>query len=176
MDEVGLYCWRHHCTELTRPRDVYTPTHIHIYITTLHIYTYTHIHIYTYTLLRCHKYHQASSHWVPLLREANIPCGPINSVRAVLEDEHVKARGMAIGHGHGQDHGHGAGAGAGAGPAAAGAPPILNSPVKYSRQGYASATRLPPPLLGEHTEEVLREVLGKTAGEIESLREAGAVA
>ena len=107
-----------------------------------------------------------SSHWVALLRKAHIPCGPINSVRAVLEDEHVTARGMAIGAAvrgsAGDDIGR---------HLEEGAPPyLLNNPVKYSREGYASASRRPPPLLGEHTVEVLAEVLGQTKEEIEALR------
>lgn len=44
---------------------------------------------------------------------------------------------------------------------------VLNSPVQYSRTG--PSIRTPPPLLGQHTEEVLAEVLGLDAAEIKQL-------
>lgn len=45
---------------------------------------------------------------------------------------------------------------------------VLNSPVKYSRTN--PTLRTPPPLLGEHTNEVLADVLGLGEGEITQLR------
>lgn len=45
---------------------------------------------------------------------------------------------------------------------------VLNSPVQYSRSG--PSIRTPPPLLGQHTDEVLRDVLGFEDTEIEALK------
>ncbi len=51
---------------------------------------------------------------------------------------------------------------------------MVNTPVKYS---YSTpGIRSPPPLLGEHTDEVLREVLGSSEEEIEQLRREGVLA
>jgi crotonobetainyl-CoA:carnitine CoA-transferase CaiB-like acyl-CoA transferase len=46
-------------------------------------------------------------------------------------------------------------------------------PVKYS--ATPGTVRLPPPLLGEHTEEILSEILGLERSQITELREAGAI-
>ena len=46
--------------------------------------------------------------------------------------------------------------------------PLVANPIKYSRTSLKYDK--PPPLLGEHTEEVLRGVLSKTESEIGSLR------
>ena len=45
---------------------------------------------------------------------------------------------------------------------------VLNSPVQFSRSG--PSIRSPPPLLGQHTEQVLRDVLGFGDAEIDSLK------
>lgn len=51
---------------------------------------------------------------------------------------------------------------------------LIGPPVKSS--SAEPGIRRPPPLLGEHTEEVLREVMGMDAGRIEELRKRGVVA
>ena len=51
---------------------------------------------------------------------------------------------------------------------------LVNTPVKYSDS--RPSIRTPPPLLGQHTDEVLREVLGMQEGEVSRLREDGVVA
>ncbi|KAL9632571.1 MAG: hypothetical protein Q9164_005241, partial [Protoblastenia rupestris] len=51
---------------------------------------------------------------------------------------------------------------------------LVNTPVKYS---YSEPSiRMPPPMLGQHTDEVLRNVLEMDGGEIEKLRKEGVVA
>jgi succinate---hydroxymethylglutarate CoA-transferase len=45
---------------------------------------------------------------------------------------------------------------------------VLNSPVQYSRSG--PSIRTPPPLLGQHTKQVLRDVLGFGDAEVDSLK------
>jgi len=51
---------------------------------------------------------------------------------------------------------------------------MVNTPVKYSLS--QPGIRMPPPTLGQHTDEVLQEVLGYSKNDIESLRNQGAVA
>lgn len=51
---------------------------------------------------------------------------------------------------------------------------LVNTPVKYS---YSEPSiRTPPPLLGQHTDEILRDILGMDASEIEELKAEGVVA
>ncbi|OZI39507.1 CoA transferase [Bordetella genomosp. 1] len=94
--------------------------------------------------------------WLRKLEAAGVPCGPINDIAQVFDDPHVQARGLRVD----MDHPLG-------GQAAVTASPLRLSatPVTYRRA---------PPLLGEHTAEVLREVLGKSEAEIEALLAAGA--
>ena len=81
--------------------------------------------------------------WVALLLEAGVPAGPIRDYRQVLDsDPHVQARGMV------QEIDH----------PVEGRVRVLGSPVRMSRT--PARLRRHPPLLGEHTEEVLME--GKT--------------
>lgn len=90
------------------------------------------------------------------LEEANIPSGPIYNVPHMLQDEHMQARGFVIE----QDH------------PTVGTIQSLASPIHLSE---TSATyRLPPPLLGQHTDEILKE-LGYTQEEIQEMHEKGAV-
>lgn len=51
---------------------------------------------------------------------------------------------------------------------------LVNTPVKYSHS--TPGIRMPPPLLGQHTDEVLREVVGISEEEIGRLRKTGVVA
>ena len=92
--------------------------------------------------------------WLELLEAAGVPNGPINDVAQVFEEPQVKARGVRIE----LDHG------------AAGRLPLVSSPMRFSETPIDY--RLAPPLLGEHTAEVLNGLLGKSAAEIERLRAA----
>lgn len=51
---------------------------------------------------------------------------------------------------------------------------VLSPPVKYSNA--ETGIRRPPPLLGEHTEDVLREMVGMSDEEIQDLKKQGVVA
>ncbi|HEU5482771.1 MAG TPA: CaiB/BaiF CoA-transferase family protein [Sphingomicrobium sp.] len=93
-----------------------------------------------------------AAEWFELLEDAGIPAGPINSVSQALNDVHAQHRAMVR--------------------VLAGTP-VVGSPVRID--GERSDSDLPPPLLGEHTGEVLRE-LGVTAEEIGRLKESGVVA
>ena len=86
-----------------------------------------------------------------------MPYAAVNDVKATVEHEHVLARGMI------EEVEH----------KALGSVKLVNHPVKYSR--VEPRIRMAPPLLGEHTDEVLREVLGFEKAEIRGLREKGII-
>ena len=95
--------------------------------------------------------------WVALLDAAGVPNGPINNVAQVFEEPQVKARGVKIEIDH----------------PVAGKLPMVASPMRFSATPLEHNT--PPPLLGEHTEEILRELLGKSAAEIAQMRARGVI-
>ena len=95
--------------------------------------------------------------WIAMLEEVGVPCGPINDVGEVFANEQVRARGMAVELPH----------------PSAGKVTLVRSPMKMSATPATSAKA--PPLLGEHTDEVLRDVLGKNGDEIAALRGKGVV-
>jgi crotonobetainyl-CoA:carnitine CoA-transferase CaiB-like acyl-CoA transferase len=94
--------------------------------------------------------------WLELLEAAGVPNGPINDVAQVFEEPQVKARGVRMELEH----------------AAAGRLPMVASPMRFS--GTPLDYRLAPPVLGEHTAEVLA-TLGKSEAEIARLRAAGVI-
>jgi glutaryl-CoA transferase len=95
--------------------------------------------------------------WVDALEAAGVANGPINDVAQVFEEPQVKARGVRIELEH----------------PVAGKLPLVASPMRFS--GTPLEHKLAPPLLGQHTEEVLRSVLALSAGEIARLRADGVV-
>ena len=102
---------------------------------------------------------QPSRHWIEGLEACNVSCGPINRLDQVFADPQVRARGMKIEMSH---------------PAAGEAPiPLIASPIRMSATppSYERA----PPLLGQHTDEVLQELLGLGAEELAALRESGVI-
>ena len=100
-----------------------------------------------------------SSWWLAELEKAKVGCGPINTLEQVFDDPHVKAREMTVEMAH---------------PATGDRPAkLIASPIKMSETpvGYRHA----PPMLGQHTEEVLGEMLGLSASDVAALREKGVV-
>ncbi|RYX90938.1 MAG: CoA transferase [Comamonadaceae bacterium] len=99
--------------------------------------------------------------WLSALEAAKVPCGAINNLAEVFADPHVQARGMV-------DHWH---------------HPLnddvrlVASPMKLSATPVRSSGNggKPPPLLGQHTDEVLRDVLGYGADKVAGLRDAKAI-
>ena len=95
--------------------------------------------------------------WLAALEAAKVPCGPINSLAEVFADEHVLSRGMVQRWEH----------------------PLSNdvdlvaSPLKLSATPVRND--LPPPLLGQHTAEVLGDWLGSTPEQLAELQRSGAV-
>ncbi|MBI4182733.1 MAG: CoA transferase [Proteobacteria bacterium] len=98
------------------------------------------------------------AHWLAALRAAGVPAGAIREVAEVLAAPEVLARGMV------QEVPH----------PTAGAVRLVASPLKLARTPVREIA--PPPLLGEHTDEVLGRRLGLSAAEIARLREARAIA
>lgn len=102
------------------------------------------------------------SEWVDGLADHAVPCSPVNTIDQVFEDPHVKARKMRLDMPHplaGQDA-HGGNA------------PLIANPVKFSETPVAY--RHAPPLMGQHTDEVLREVLGVDDTECAAIKASGA--
>jgi formyl-CoA transferase len=95
--------------------------------------------------------------WIALLEEKGVPCGPINDVGEVFANEQVLAREMAIDLPH----------------PSAGQVKLVRNPIRMSATPATSG--MAPPLLGQHTTEVLREVLSRSEEEIAALRERGIV-
>ncbi|BDG61006.1 CaiB/BaiF CoA transferase family protein [Caldinitratiruptor microaerophilus] len=96
------------------------------------------------------------AHWLKVLDEAGVPCGPILNYAEVFADPHVQERGMV------QEIDHPVG----------GRIRVLGPAVKLSET--PARIRRPSPLYGEHTAEVLRE-LGYSDEDIRTLAEAGVV-
>ena len=97
---------------------------------------------------------RTKAEWLELLEAAGVPNGPINDVAQVFQEPQVKARGVRIELKH----------------RAGGKLPLVASPMRFSATPLEY--RLAPPLLGEHTDEVLRALLGKSDSEIARLRAA----
>ena len=95
--------------------------------------------------------------WEPLLLANDIPVGAINNLAQVVEHPQVKARGALVEIDHPR----------------AGRVRTVGSPVRLSKT--PAAIRTPAPLHGQHTHEVLREVLGLNADEIAALGVAGVI-
>ncbi|MCH8240871.1 MAG: CoA transferase [Proteobacteria bacterium] len=102
---------------------------------------------------------QTSAHLLENLEKLSIACGPINTLDKVFSDPQVIARGMLVELDHpapGEEKLR-----------------LVGSPINMSRTpvGY----RYPPPRLGQHSDELLTEILGMDSEEIASLRECGAI-
>ena len=95
--------------------------------------------------------------WIEALEAANVPCGPINNMKEVFEDPQVRHRKLRV------DIPHPMG----------GAAPVVASPLRLSETPVEY--RLAPPTLGQHNEEVLKGLLGKSDADIKGLRDAGIV-
>ncbi len=98
-----------------------------------------------------------TAEWLARLQNAGIPCGPINTVDQVLNDAQVLHREMVVEMQH----------------PTAEKIKLVGTPLKFSRT--PARIVLPPPLLGEHTAEILRGLLGLSAEEIARLREEGVI-
>jgi crotonobetainyl-CoA:carnitine CoA-transferase CaiB-like acyl-CoA transferase len=94
--------------------------------------------------------------WLAALEAAKVPCGSINDLADVFADPQVQARGMAVDMPHPRNQ----------------ALQLVASPMKLSATPVQ--LRRPPPLLGEHTAEVLAEI-GVSTEELTRLRGLGVI-
>ena len=94
------------------------------------------------TLLRQTTVMRTTHEWIAALETAGVPCGPINRLDEVFADPQVIARGLRIDLPH----------------AVAGTVPGVANPIRMSASPVAYDRG--PPVLGEHTEEVLKQWLG----------------
>jgi crotonobetainyl-CoA:carnitine CoA-transferase CaiB-like acyl-CoA transferase len=95
--------------------------------------------------------------WLTALDGAGVPCGPINDLEQVFAEPQAVARGLKFELPH----------------PAAGQVSLVRSPMRFSATPVEHT--LAPPTLGQHTEEVLRDVLAKTDAEIGRLRSSGVI-
>ncbi len=93
-------------------------------------------------LLRKATIQRTTKEWISALEQANVPCGPINTVAGAFDDPQVKVRGMKLEMPH----------------PLAGVVPLVANPIHMSATPIEY--RMPPPLIGQHTTDVLRDVLG----------------
>jgi crotonobetainyl-CoA:carnitine CoA-transferase CaiB-like acyl-CoA transferase len=100
---------------------------------------------------------RSTREWVQLLEAAGVPNGPINNIAQVFADPQVTARSVRI------ELEHAGGA----------TLPLVASPMRFSETPIDY--RLAPPLLGQHTEEVLSGLLRKSDAEIARLRSEGVI-
>ncbi|HLZ68330.1 MAG TPA: CoA transferase [Dehalococcoidia bacterium] len=100
---------------------------------------------------------KTAAEWVELLNAHGVPSGAINTVAQAFADPQVQALGVVTLLPH----------------PTIGELPMVGSPIALSDSHVGPRTA--PPLLGQHTDEVLHELLGLGAGQIAELREQGAI-
>jgi crotonobetainyl-CoA:carnitine CoA-transferase CaiB-like acyl-CoA transferase len=104
-------------------------------------------------ILEAQTVRQPVMHWIDALSAANVPCAPIYDMQQLLADPHVQGRELVlqVPHASGVDV------------------PLLRSPFRLSASPVQHKA---PPMLGQHTDEVLSRDLGRSVDEIEQLRRA----
>jgi crotonobetainyl-CoA:carnitine CoA-transferase CaiB-like acyl-CoA transferase len=95
---------------------------------------------------------RTTADWIARLEAIGVPCGPINTLAEVFADPQVQARGLRVDLPH----------------PVAGTLPQVASPIRLSATPVEY--RIPPPMLGEHTDAVLASLLGLSADAIAELR------
>lgn len=91
--------------------------------------------------------------WVELFRDIDVPAAPVNSVEEVFKLDQIQARGMEIAMNH---------------PASPTSVKLVGSPFHLSETPVSY--RLPPPVMGAHTDAVLQEILGLAPADLAKLK------
>ena len=102
---------------------------------------------------------RSAADWLSVLASIGVPCGPVNNLEDVFNDPQIRHREMAITMPHKT--------------ADQGAVHLIGNPVKLSATPVTY--RLPPPRVGEHSAEILRDLLNLSVQEIEALATSGAI-
>lgn len=95
--------------------------------------------------------------WIERISKGGVPCGPVKNLAEVTEDPQVRHREMVVEVEH----------------ARTGALRMMGIPIKLS--DTPGKVQLPPPLLGEHTEEILCGLLGRRKEDLPGLKEKGVI-
>jgi CoA:oxalate CoA-transferase len=106
-----------------------------------------------YTFLNTAFQGKTTAEWIVDLEAAGIPCGPINPIDKVVADPQILFREMIVE----TDH------------PVAGAVKMAGVPIKMS--ATPGSVDKPAPMLGQHSAEILGEILGFTPEDVEGLRE-----
>ncbi|QWD79018.1 CoA transferase [Polynucleobacter sp. MWH-Spelu-300-X4] len=108
-------------------------------------------------LLQAMTLKKTKSEWIEALDHANVPCGPINDFEEVFANEQVIARNIKMEMTH----------------PTGGTVPLVRSPMRLSATPVVE--NRPPPLLGQHTSEILKERLGLSDADIQALKNKGVI-
>ncbi len=100
---------------------------------------------------------KTTAEWIAVLEPLGVPCGPVHRLDEVFANPQIGHRNMKVEVPH----------------PLSGTVPLVANPIKYSRTPLSYDR--PPPLLSQHTEDVLRGLLGKSDAEIAALRAAGII-
>jgi formyl-CoA transferase len=95
--------------------------------------------------------------WLAEFRRAGLPCGPINTIPEVFAHPQAEARELAVAAEH---------------PTAG---PVRFPGFPYILSATPAEVRLPPPMLGQHTGQVLQEVLGYSPEQVAGLRDSAVI-
>ncbi|KAL9613177.1 MAG: hypothetical protein Q9167_002254 [Letrouitia subvulpina] len=100
---------------------------------------------------------KTTKEWLDVLNESGMPYAAVNDIQGTLNHEHVQAREMV----KEIDHPW------------CGPMKLVNTPVKFS---YSEPSiRMPPPVLGQHTDEILKDIVGLSSSDIAILKQEGTV-